>query len=175
MTESSKPQNKSEIFQTLYAAHADLERVLNQLTDEQLTAPGADGWAIKDHLAHVTAWEHGLTALLQNKSRYTAMGLSLEEWLTEDADIMNALIFERNKHRSPAEVRAAFHNSYQQLLDTLNHLEDSDLLKPYSHFDPSERGEDAGKPILNWIEGDTYGHYAVHSEWIQKMIDQVNG
>ena len=172
---SKSPENKSELFQTVYAAHGNLERVLNQLTDEQLTAPGADGWAIKDHLAHVTAWEQGLIALLQKKPRYAAMGLTHEQWLNLDADGMNALIFERGKHQSLAEVRLKFHNSYQQLLDTLNQLEDSDLFKPYSHYDTSERSEDAGKPVLNWIEGDTYGHYAVHSEWIQKMIDQVKG
>ena len=174
MTESSKPRNKSELFQAVCAAHGDLERVLNQLTDEQLTAPGVDGWTVKDHLAHVTAWEQGLAALLQKKSRYAAMGLTSDEWSNLDMNGMNASIFERNKARSLADVRTAFHNSYQQLLETLNHLEDSDLLKPYSHYDPSERGEDAGKPILNWIEGDTYGHYAVHSGWIQKMIDRAN-
>jgi hypothetical protein len=174
MTESSIPKNKSELFQAEYAAHADLDRVLNQLSDAQLTKPGTDGWAIKDHLVHVTAWEQGLIALLQKKPRYAAMGLSREEWLSQDADAMNALIFERSQHRSLAEVRFAFHDSYQQLLDTLNQLDDADLSKTYSQYDPSER-EDNGRPILDWIAGNTYGHYTEHSGWIQEMIDGVKG
>jgi hypothetical protein len=175
MTHSSIPKNKSGLFQTVYAAHADLERVLIQLGDAQLTQPDADGWAIKDHLVHVTAWEQGLIALLQKKARYAAMGLGREEWSTLDADAQNALIFERNKHRSLAEVRVAFHNSYQQLLDTLNQLDEADLLKTYSHFDPSERDKDNGRPILDWIAGNTYAHYAEHSEWIQNMIAGAKG
>ncbi|HEX7588446.1 MAG TPA: ClbS/DfsB family four-helix bundle protein [Anaerolineae bacterium] len=135
------------------------------------SAPGADGWAIKDHLAHVTAWEQGLTALLRKQSRYTAMGLTREQGLNSDMDTINAVIFERDRGQSLADVRSAFDDSYRQLLDTLSHLDDADLFKTYSDYDPSEQDEDAKKPILNWIAGDTYTHYTAHSEWIQKMID----
>ncbi len=171
MTELNVPKTKSELFQTVYATHGGLERVLNRLTDAQLTVPGADGWAVKDHLVHITVWEQGLVALLQKKSRYAAMGLSRDEWSKLDADGANALIFERNKPRSLAEVRAAFYDSYQQLLDVLNQLDDADLAKTHSQYDPNAREENE-RTIIDFIAGNSYGHYVEHSGWIQKLIDE---
>ena len=169
MTEPATPRSKSQLFQTVYATHADLEHVLNRLTEAQLTIPGADGWTIKDHLVHVTAWEQGLIALLQNKPRYAAMGLSRDEWSTLDADGANALIFERNQNRSLAEVRAAFYDSYRQLLDALDRLDEADWSKTYSQYDPNER-EESQRTVLDLIAGNSYGHYAEHGEWIGKLI-----
>ena len=171
MTELIVPKTKSELFQTVYATHGSLERVLNRLTDAQLLVPGADGWAIKDHLAHITAWEQGLIALLQKKSRYAAMGLSRDEWTNLDAVGAYALIFERNISRSRAQARAACYDSYRQLLDALDRLDDADLTKTQSQYDPNAR-EESQRTIIDSIAGDSYGHYVQHSGWIQQLIDE---
>ena len=40
----------------LQRAREGVLEAVSGLTDEQASRPGADGWSIKDHLAHLTAW-----------------------------------------------------------------------------------------------------------------------
>lgn len=169
---SELPKNKPELFAVMKRERDALEQVLNQLSDAQMLAPGKDGWNVKDHLAHLTAWEQGIAALLQKKSRHLAMGFTLDEWLNTSEEEKNARIVERSQTRALAEVHAAFAQSYQQMLDVLNRLRDEDLFKTYSHYQPDEPRKDSGSPILAWIAGDTYAHYAKHSGWIRRLIEE---
>lgn len=171
---SEPPKNKQETLVVMAREREALDQVLAGLTDAQMTAPGKDGWSIKDHLMHLAAWEQGIVALLNKRSRYAAMGLSRDEWRNKNGDEMNALIHERNKARSLANVRAAFHDSHQQMLEVLNRLTEEDLHKPYSHYAPEEPSDDK-RPVFAWIAGNTFGHYAEHREWIQQMIDNARG
>jgi hypothetical protein len=38
------------------SAHEVVRNAIIELTEEQASAPGPDGWSIKDHLAHLTHW-----------------------------------------------------------------------------------------------------------------------
>jgi hypothetical protein len=67
-------------------------------------------------------------------------------------------------------VLAALRDGQQQLLDALDGLTDADLFKTYSHYQPDEPGKDSGAPILGWIAGNTYAHYAEHQGWIQALV-----
>src|SRR5574341_1330797 len=158
---NEQPKNKQEALVVMAREREALEKVIQGLTDAQLTAPGKDGWSIRDHLMHIAVWEQGIVALLNRQSRYGAMGLSRDEWQSKDGDEMNALIHERTKARSLADVRAAFHDSHQQMLEVLNRLTEEDLLKPYSHYAPEEPSDDK-RPVFAWIAGNTFGHYAEH-------------
>ena len=51
-----------------------------------------------------------------------------------------------------------------------NRSSDADLRKTYSHYQPDEPGEDSGEPIMRWVAGNTYEHYAEHQEWIEALI-----
>ncbi len=170
------PKNKQEALAVMAKEREALEKTFQGLSDPQLTTPGAEGWSIKDHLMHIAVWEQGIVALLNKQSRYGAMGLSREEWRMEYPDFdkkTNALIHERTKSRSLAEVRAAFRDSHQQMLDVLARLTEDDLLKPYSHYAPEEAPSDDKRPVFAWIAGNTFGHYAEHREWIQAIIDKM--
>lgn len=161
------PSDKAQLLERIQRARAGLEQTISQLSDAQLVAAGPDeGWSVKDHLAHLTTWEQGLAALLQGRPRYAAMHLDEETYLTAGADGLNAIIHQHNKDRSLAEVIAAFRQAHQQVLAALAELTDADLFKTYSHYQPDEPGEDSGEPILRWITGNTYEHYADHQAWI---------
>ena len=56
------------------------------------------------------------------------------------------------------------------MLTTLAGLSDEDLFKTYSYYQPDEPGDDSGDPILNWIMGNTYEHYAEHQAWIEALL-----
>ena len=165
------PRDKAQLLERIQRARAALEQTISQLSAAQLVAPGPyEGWSVKDHLAHLAIWEQGLAALLQGRPRYAAMHVDEETYLSADTDGLNAIIYQHNKDRSLAEVLAAFRQAHQQTLAALAGLTDADLFKTYSHYQPDEPGEDSGEPILRWIAGNTYEHYAEHQAWIQALV-----
>ena len=169
------PNDKAEALERIERARAALEQAISALDEAQLLAPGPhEGWSIKDHLAHLATWEAGLAALLRKQHRYAAMGVEdvdEETALSSNADALNAVIYARTKGRSLAEVRDALRDAQNQLLEALAPLSEEDLRKTYSHYQPDEPGEDSGEPILRWIAGNSYGHYAEHQRWIEDLVE----
>jgi hypothetical protein len=53
------------------------------------------------------------------------------------------------------------------MIETLQPLADEDLQRPYSYYQPP-RSQDG--PIIDWVIGDTYSHYAQHIPWIDAII-----
>lgn len=166
----SLPRDKAELLDRIQQTRAALEQTISQLNDAQLVAPGAaSGWSVKDHLAHLAVWELSLAALLQRYPRHAAMEVDEATYLC-GADAINEIVYQRNKDRSLAEVLAAFRQAHQQVLAALDRLTDADLFKTYSQYQPDEPGEDNGEPILKWVAGNTYEHYAEHHAWLQALV-----
>jgi len=168
------PEDKADALERIERARAALDQTIAALSEAQLVAPGPhEGWSVKDHLAHLATWEAGLAALLRKQHRYAAMGVDdvdEETALSSDADALNAIIYARTKNRSLADVRGALRDAQQLLLEALAALSEDDLRKTYSHYQPDEPGEDSGEPILGWIAGNSYDHYAEHQRWIEELI-----
>src|SRR5579884_4033841 len=122
-----------ELRRQIEASWESLQRLLAGLDESQLTAASGDAWSIKDHLAHVAAWERSLAALLEGRSRDQALDLCDAEVAHDDIDALNAAIQRRAAERSPAEVLAESREAHQQVLRALDALSDQDLLRPYSH------------------------------------------
>ncbi|MCL4302053.1 MAG: maleylpyruvate isomerase N-terminal domain-containing protein [Anaerolineae bacterium] len=170
MSEEVLPPTKTDLLARMAQARAALEQALGQLSEAQLTRPGpAGGWAIKDHLAHLAAWERGIAALLQRRPRWPAMGLDEAAISTYDEAGINDLIYQQHKDRSLAEVLADFHEAHRQMLAALDGLSDAELFKPYAYYTGEAAGDDM-RPIIGWIIGNTYEHYAEHQAWIEAML-----
>jgi hypothetical protein len=168
MSQPPDPQTVSELFLLIARGRAQLEEWIATLGAAKLSAPAKDGWAIKDHLAHLAAWEAGTAALLRGESRYAAMGVDLGKLAPNDFDAINKLIYALHKDESPEQVLNYFHEAHIGLQAELAKLSDDDLTKPYSHFQPNDKRDNSGNPILGWIDGNTYGHYAEHIVWIRE-------
>lgn len=146
-------------------------RALNETVDSLgpggLTISGADGWAVKDHLIHIAAWEISLIALLEGEDRAAAMGVP---GLME-TDAINAAIWSAHKDDTPEEVRAYSHKTHARLLSVLGKLSDADLQLSYNHYQPNDAKElPAGeRPVVDWVAGNTYDHYAEHIGWINQL------
>jgi hypothetical protein len=142
------------------------------LTDEQITAPvDEQHWSVKDHLAHLTAWEAGMVALLKKENRWESMGLEprfVEN--TEGYDAINARLYERHKDEPLDEVLTRFNDTHGQLADAVRDAGDEGIHMSYSIYAPGETGDDSGDPVLNWLIGNSYGHYAEHLMWIKERI-----
>lgn len=53
----AQPTSKAELLQWIRRDRTALEQTLAQVSPAQMTLPGRDGWSIKDHLAHLVAWQ----------------------------------------------------------------------------------------------------------------------
>ncbi len=172
MTES-RPQTKTELLALIQAGWDDLHARLSQLSESQLTTPNpSDGWAIKDHLTHLAAWEIGIAALLQHEPRYRAMGLTEEAVFRGevDYDSLNETIFQQHQGKSLAEAQAYLQTAHEALLAALAELSDDDLQHTYSFYQPHEPGQDSGESIIRWVVNNTYGHYEEHWPWIAAAL-----
>ena len=97
------------------------------------------------------------------------MRMNAATYRNTDENGLNTIIYQRTKDRSLQEVREAFRQGQQALVDALSHLTEADLLETYSRYQPDEPGEDTGAPIVGWITGNTCDHYDEHRAWIEAL------
>jgi hypothetical protein len=162
---------KAEMLRRIDEGYKAFKQLLNTWSDEQLTKAGPEGWSVKDHLAHLAAWEMGIVALRRKENRWEAMGLPKDIMSQiKDEDDLNERIHNNSRDHSLAEVRAAFEDAHQQMVSAISNLTDADLVKTYSYFQPDEPGDDDGQPIWPRIVGNTYGHYEEHTPWIKTVV-----
>ena len=62
MTEelSSPPPTVQEVLESIEKEWNALQAVFSKLEIDQMTSPGAEGWSVKDELAHLAAWARGV-------------------------------------------------------------------------------------------------------------------
>ncbi|HEV2027406.1 MAG TPA: DinB family protein [Candidatus Dormibacteraeota bacterium] len=150
------------------ASWNQLVELVNQVQDAGgLTRVGADGWTVKDHLAHVAAWEQSLLALIEGRDRSSGMGLTEP---LEEIDAVNEAIRKLHAGDTPEEALGYFRDSHTRLTAELEKLSHADLQKPYSDYQPAD--PDEKRPVINWVGGNTYEHYAEHIAWINQLLSE---
>lgn len=164
---------RSEVFDRIASSCGVLESLLSKLTPQQWQQPLGDGWSPVVHLAHITAWEESLLALLNRQSRAKAMAVPDELWQAHDTDAINAHIARRASKQSEATVKARFQAVHQALLTRLSQLDDEDLALPYAHYQPD--APDVTAPILGWVLGNTSDHYDAHAGWLRSGLERSRG
>jgi uncharacterized protein (TIGR03083 family) len=167
------PISKTNLMQRIRESRAALEELIAPLSEAQLEARQGEGWAIKDHLAHITVWERGIARLLQGEPRYEAMGVDALVRQGEHMDVLNEHIYQQHAALAGTEVLQMFRDAHRELLAALAGLSDEDLLRPYAtyavHDEPQP--DSAGKdPIVGWIAGNTFGHYDEHAGYMRDSL-----
>jgi hypothetical protein len=179
---SRQPGNKAELVARIRRSRLALEETLTSLSAVQLAAHGPAQWAIKDHLAHLAAWELGIAELLRRRPRFVAMGVAEAVAQDKSEEEINELIYSRHAGLAPAEALETFHAAHRQLLEALDALSDEDLFRPYAFYAsenedaPQPEAEDAPQaPVLNWIVGNTYEHFDEHNGYIRALLGNDSG
>lgn len=164
MTESARVRERVD------ASWNDLWELVDSMGPESLATTGPDGWAVKDHLAHVAAWEQSLLAIFDGRDRVEAMGLADVE---KDTDAINDAVWKLHRDQSSEDAVAYFRDSHAQLMATLESLDDVGLELPYAHYQPAAKDdENSDLPVVEWIAGNTYEHYLEHIDWIKNLVSQ---
>lgn len=159
----------NSVVEPIEKSWKELNSLVDSLGPTGLSITGADGWAVKDHLIHIAAWEHSLLALLDGGDRHEAMGVGRD---VDETDAINAAVWAMHRDKTPDEALDYFHQTHALLLKRLRTMSDADLQLPYNHYQPNETRDDSdNRPALDWVAGNTYDHYAEHIDWINQLRD----
>src|SRR3990172_5283266 len=160
-----RPQNKTELMKAIEHEWKLLMKVVEALTDEQMTTPDAGGWSPKANLAHLAEWMNILMGYhLDKRPAHKVMGVSEEVTRDWSMEVINPVLFERNKDRTRREVMRHLKKMYQKLYTKRKATSFRDLMKPRHADDPRKR------PLLLWVLGDTTEHFKEHRQNIQRGL-----
>jgi uncharacterized protein (TIGR03083 family) len=165
-----RPTSKAELMTQLQASWDALQEAAASVDPTRMATPGPDGWSVKDQLAHVSAWERSLIALLTGESRAAAIGMDEAAYAAADIDQMNAYIVSQAADATYPEVLAQAQATHNELIGILDRLSWEEINQPYRHFQPDCQEEFGNNPALDWVLGNTTEHYPEHREYLERTV-----
>lgn len=158
----------SEILARVDRGWEELDSLAGSLDDEGLSLHrGPDGWAVKDHLVHVAAWEHWLLALFEHRDMVEAMGAGAAK---RDVDDINRVVYESHRDDTVAEALRYVRDAHARLMAVLRRQSTSDFERPYATFFESGAETDE-QPVAVAVAANTYEHYTDHVRWIKEQLE----
>jgi hypothetical protein len=165
MTEEWIPENKNELMAVIRREWGLLMDVVARLNEQQMLTPDAGGWSPKDNLAHLSEWMNSLMGYhMDKRPAHEVMRLPEEATKGWDMEVINPILFERNRDRSIEDVLGELRSTYDTLIAKLDTMSFDDLMRPRHANDPEKR------PLLLWVIGDTSDHFAEHRATIEKSL-----
>jgi hypothetical protein len=163
--------SKTDLLASIEPAWAALNATLESLSVSQLTMiMDVQGWTVKDHIIHLTAWERSVVFLLKGQPRSAGLGVDPALFQTGSFDDINAVIFQQCKGMPLTEALAQFQEVHRQLMQLLQSLTDADLHQPYCHYVPAEHDD---RSAMEVVYADTAGHFAEHLNWIETLLEKA--
>ncbi len=163
--------SKTELLRQMEEGWESFQNYIRTLNTQQLTIPTDEaGWTVKDHIMHLAVWEKGIDALLNKEPRGAAMGLEDSVWLSDNYDVMNAVIQQQHAAKSLDEVLRIFSEVHERVRAKIESMSEEDLKRPYREY---QTDADRDEPVWGWIEGNTYEHYAEHQPWIADIANKA--
>jgi hypothetical protein len=160
------PESKEELMSAIKREWDALMNIAAKLEQgNKMTTADEGGWSPKDNLAHLAEWMNALMGYhMDRRPPHEVMALPEEVTKDWDFEVINPVLFERNRERTVEDVLDQLQQVYGELVDKLEATPFEDLLKPRHADDPEKR------PLLMWILGDTTEHFLEHRETIEKML-----
>ena len=160
-----------ECQQKIAAAWAALGAYLDGLSDVQQTdLRDTAGWSVKDHIAHLTAWEKSVVLLFEGQPRYATLGVDEALYTSERIDEINTRIQQRWAGADLAAVRERFARVHAQMCALLDDLTDVELNQTMElRFPWFSTGDE--RKLAAVISGNTDYHFLEHLGWMQAMVN----
>ena len=159
------PGSKAELLSAIRREWKLLMDLVAKLDEPKMTAPDEGGWSPKDNLAHLSEWMNSLMGYhMDRRPPHEVMRITEEQASGWDMEVINPVLYERNKDRSTDDVLDELKQVYEKLVAKLDGMSFEDLMKPRHADDPEKR------PLLMWVLGDTSEHFAEHRETIERVL-----
>jgi hypothetical protein len=160
-----RPTNTAELLSEIEREWKALMRVVGRLTPDQMSTPDSGGWSPKDNLAHLAEWMKVLMGYhMDHRPPHEVLGVPPEVTADWDMDVINPVLFERNRQRPPDEVQNELRGVYAELTAKLRALPFDELMKPRRSDDPKRT------PLLDSVLANTTEHFAEHRATIEKLL-----
>jgi hypothetical protein len=161
---------RDELLAEIHRSWDQLTGALGRPSGERIqSAQDSQGWIVKDHIAHLTAWERSILALLQGRERCQGLRVDEEVYLSRDYDRINDQIYQRSKSRSLESIIDQSREVHAELLASVEGLTDADLQRPVRSFLPEDSRDDDDRRIVDLIYANTADHYGEHLGWIKAL------
>jgi hypothetical protein len=156
-----EPDTKQDMLGLISSEWDALQAVLQEMNPEKMIQPGVVGvWSVKDILAHITTWEGLMIQWLEESLRGETPNRPAPGSTWDGLDNLNEQIYRENRDKTLAEVRKAFSDTHQQVVRTVESMEEKDL------FDPVRFTWREGDPMWHLVAGNTWWHYKEHRKSI---------
>ena len=167
-----KSSDKSRLVKQCVESRVQLHKFIDSLSEAQWTIPTDDaGWTVKDHVVHIAAWMNGITALLQSKPRWTAMGLPASAARIGNVDDINEQVRAKYSALTVAQVVAMLDKADEKFTAVVRKATVADLNKPYAHYAKIRKpSEQESEPVFGWVEGNSWHHIDEHLPWMRQIV-----
>ena len=125
--------------------------------------------AVWDPVSRVEVFRFpGDFGLLNGEDRLTAMHVP---GARDDTDAINEAVWLVHRDETADEALAFSRRTHEALMDRLRKMSDADLRHSYNHYQPNDpRDSRDDRPVVEWVAGNTYEHYAEHIGWINQLV-----
>jgi len=161
--------DKTEFLLEIETAWTALQAALAGFSDSEMTGPqDQEGWTVKDHLTHITAWEASVISFLQGRPRHEGLGVDESVYSNSSFDDINAVIQRQRMELPLDQATAQLQATHRRLMDLLEPLTDADLALPLRAFLPSSPADDRRRAI-DIVRDNTSAHFSEHLAWIEAL------
>lgn len=159
--------DKDELLANIRRDRAQLDALVAGLDEAQLTSHGLEGgWAVKDHLSHIAAWERMIVAHLRDGSDHRIAEMDPASYAAATLDQLNDQLYRLHRDWPVARVRDEFAAAHGAIVAYIEQMAEDRLAQPYwDDYEPE-------RTALDKIAGDTYLHYCEHAGWIGELLAQ---
>jgi uncharacterized protein (TIGR03083 family) len=165
-TGEGEPRDRSALLARVDRSWTALDEMVAAASEDRLIAPGPDGgWSVRDHLAHLSAWEGRLLAFIDGRGLAEHFGLEQAAFDALGIDGLNDRLAERARTRSLADVLTGWRETHRRLRAV---LERTDLTEPVPN--PDHPGD--VEPLLasGVLRANTYRHFDEHAALIRQLL-----
>jgi uncharacterized protein (TIGR03083 family) len=162
-----------ELVIAIERAWRPYQEYIRNLTPDQLEGPtdGA-GWTVKDHIAHVAAWEGGIRALLQGEPRHEGMGITEDDLALGDVDEINERIRQAHAGVPAEEIVEDSVLRHEGFIMELEALPDETVYRKRREFTKQDDPDD--RFFGDWVWHASGEHYREHLADLRRIVE-VNG
>ena len=172
MTEIPFPStNKDEFLQQHADAWGDLQTLFATLDAEQMVVPAdTGGWNVRDHIAHLCAWQSTRLAFLEKGYHWDAFGIDEDQYRSIDTDQVNEILRDMTRNLSPADALDMLVESTEALREVVLATDEEILLMPAAEFHPAWPRLLSNARVLDIVWMATTRHFLEHRTYIERIV-----
>ena len=147
------PRSRAELLAVISSSWNACVALIDSLTPEQWTSATDDqAWTVKDHVAHVTAWENVVTEVFRSGSpQYATLQMSEAEWADGGIDAADVVIHARKAGQSLRRVQNNRDVTHARIVSILTDLPEGELERPFSAFGAVDADRSVLEEMMDYL------------------------